>query len=115
MRTEVTLMAKVLGEAWDLFTDGWFLVHSVLNNEEEAIRQLVPSWVTAFSLAALVSTISLATKLRLLVEQFRARRTEIELDYEDSSGLKKHNDRLLKTQRSIQLIYVAVLVGVVEV
>ena len=69
-----------------------------------------------YSVAALVSLISLYVKSKILVEQLRNRRTEVELDDEESAGpLKKHTDRLTKTHRTVHLIYASMMIGFAEV
>ena len=70
----------------------------------------------AYSIAALVSLISLYLKVKILVEQLRKRRTEIELDDEESAGpLKRHKDRLIKTHRTLRLIFASMMIGFAEV
>ena len=119
--------------------DTWVLVKNVLPESE--VKDLVAPWLArpplahdactavccsrarcvglcqvAYFVAALVSLISLYLKVKILVEQLRKRRTEVELDEEDSATpLKKHTDRLGKTHRTLRLIYASMMIGVAEV
>ena len=72
-----------------------------------------------YSIACTVSIIALASKIMIFRAQMLRRRFELERyqvgDASDQQRrLKKHSKKLLSTDRSIQLIYTGLLVGVFE-
>ena len=72
----------------------------------------------AYSIATLVSVINLYLKVKVLIEQLRYRRAEvdiIEARDKNSATLEKHRHQLLKTRHTLLLIYASMMVGSAEV
>ena len=72
----------------------------------------------AYSIALLVSVASLYLKVKVLIEQLRHRRAEVDtIEDQDksSAALMTHRHKLFKTRRTLRLIYSSMMVGFAEV
>ena len=74
---------------------------------------------TCYSIATAVSIIALAVRIRIFRAQILSRRYEFEwakdeAQTQQASELNIRRKRLISTDRSIQLIYVSILVGLFE-
>ena len=83
------------------------------------LRLLRVLWCqVGFAVASIVSSIALYIKIKVLIHQLRYRRTEIDTfedDRKNEATSKKHNKRLVKTRRTLLMIYASMMVGCAEV
>ena len=79
---------------------------------------LVMPWLIFYCAATVISLLVITLKLKVFVKQLRERRAGLELlDREQPEHVKKfamHRKRLIKTQRSLYMIYGSIMVGVAE-
>ena len=83
------------------------------------MRALDPTLTIFYGIACVVSTIALALKVKVLMQQLRERRSELTALDEDvptkhSRKLKIHKKRLVQTTRTIHMVYVSMMVGIAE-
>jgi ABC-type phosphate/phosphonate transport system permease subunit len=119
--------------AVDLFTDSWLLFNTVLKSTDPRVKRLIPYWIVCWAVATVVSSVSMFIKVKVrqfpmihdqhsvhqvFVHQFRARREDLsvldEHPDEHVKKLRKHQKRMTKTSKTIQMIYASMLVGALE-
>ena len=79
---------------------------------------LVMPWLIFYCAATVISLLVLALKATVFINQLRERRAGLNLldseQSEQTKKLAKHHKRLIKTQRSLYMIYGSIAVGVAE-
>jgi hypothetical protein len=124
VRHEARILLKILMELWDFITDAWLLFGYVIPSTDKEIKKLVPYWLVACSIASIVSLVATYLKIRVFMLQLRHRREDIELQRSASvdgaeesvrmQAIRKYKKRIIKTHRSIQLIYASFMIGIFE-
>ena len=86
------------------------------HSSDPRIKDLVIPWVCCYSIASVVSAVSLLLKSRAFRDQIRSRREQFELEEADKGAqkLQTHRKRYIHTKRTIVMIYGSMMVGLAE-
>ena len=117
MRTEAHMLLTITAEVLDLFTDSWTLFKLVLRMAaiSEEVSRLVVPWLVFYSVACVVSALSMFLKAKIFLEQVRSRRNELDLVEDESEHTRKsasHQKKFAKSSRSIRLICASFMIGI---